>query len=136
MAVTRFQDIIAWQRARTLAAEVYRVTSDGPLSKDFGLRDQARRASVSIMANIAEGFGRNRPAELQRFLDIAQGSCAELQSHLYVVADLGYVEAAVHEKLQLLCDEVGRLIRRFAQSSASAARGTRDEGLGTRDGAP
>jgi four helix bundle protein len=82
VVISRFEDIESWRRARELSAEVYGISTNGPFSKDFGLRDQIQRASFSIMANIAEGFGRNGPTEFIRYLTIAQGSAVEVQSHL------------------------------------------------------
>jgi four helix bundle protein len=76
-----FTDIDAWQKARKLTSEIYAVSNNAPFSKDFGLRDQIRRASVSIMANIAEGFGRSGSAEFQQYLAIAKGSACEVVSH-------------------------------------------------------
>ena len=131
MAVTRFQDLIAWQRARELAHDVDVVTLHDAFSRDFGLKDQTRRAAVSVMANIAERFGRNRPLELLRFLDIAQGSCTELHSHLFIALDIGYLTAEEFAKLQSQCESVGMLNRRLTQSVARSSRGTRDEGQGT-----
>jgi len=89
--IERFEDFIAWQKARTLTAKIYKVTGEGIFARDFGLRDQMRRAAVSIMSNIAEGFERGRPAEFHQFLSIAKGSCAELRSQLYVSLDAGYL---------------------------------------------
>jgi four helix bundle protein len=109
LALTRFEDIVAWQRARELAREVYLVTISGPLARDFGLKDQMRRSSVSMMANIAEGFDRNRPKEFLRFLDIAQGSCAELRSHLYIAHDVGYLDEPTFERLRALAAEAARV---------------------------
>ena len=80
-----FTDIQAWVGAREVAVAVYRLGTPGPLERDFGMRDQIRRASVSIMANIAEGFGRGGDKEFSRFLDIARGSGSELESHLLLI---------------------------------------------------
>src|SRR6056297_1613136 len=85
--ITRFEDIEAWQCARTLAGTVYSLSRTGKLSRDWGLRDQMQRSAVSVMANIAEGFGRQGRKELIQFLKIARGSCTELQSHLYLAKD-------------------------------------------------
>ena len=74
--IQRFEDFIAWQKARKLTADVYRVTSEGKFARDFGLKDQIRRAAVSSMSNLAEGFERGRPSEFHQFLSIAKGSCA------------------------------------------------------------
>ena len=135
MAVGRFEDLIAWQKARVLTREVYGVTRGEPFGRDFGLRDQIRRATVSIMANIAEGFERNRSAEVQRFLGIAQGSCAEVRSHLYVALDAGYLDETTFESLLSQAAEVGRitggLMAAAARKSGTPALGTRDSGLGT-----
>src|SRR4051794_28087128 len=86
-----FEEIVAWKKAYEVTIEVYRQTGDGRFSKDFGLRDQIRRASVSIMANIAEGHGRRSNSEFSNFLNIARGSAHEVQSHLYVALGLGYI---------------------------------------------
>lgn len=95
----RFEDIIAWQRARTVTKQVYEITTSGNFSKDFGLPDQLRRASVSIMANISEGFGRRSDKEFANFLNMAHGSAAECQSHLYVALDLGYLSEQAFQSL-------------------------------------
>jgi four helix bundle protein len=106
----RFEDILAWQKARVITKQVYQLTSRGQFSKDFGLRDQARRASVSIMANIAEGFGRRSDKEFANFLNMAHGSAAECQSHLYVALDLGYLEQPDFEILYSAFEECSKMI--------------------------
>jgi four helix bundle protein len=92
--ISRFEDIESWRRARKLSAEVYGISTKGTFSKDFGLRNQIKRACVSIMANIAEGFGRNGATEFIRYLTIAQSSAIEVQSHLYIALDLQYITPA------------------------------------------
>lgn len=89
--IERFEDFIAWQKARKLTADIYRVTSEGNFARDFGLKDQIRRAAVSSMSNLAEGFERGRPTEFHQFLSIAKGPCAELRTQLYVALDVGYL---------------------------------------------
>jgi four helix bundle protein len=106
----RFEDFIAWQKARVLTREIYAVTSVGQLARDFGLKDQLQRSSVSIMANIAEGFERSRPTEFHQFLSIAKSSCAELRSELYVAFDAGYITEEDFERLRSSAEEVGRLV--------------------------
>jgi four helix bundle protein len=86
-----FTEIDAWQKARRLASEVYTVSNSSLFSRDFGLRDQIRRASISIMANIAEGFGRSGSAEFLQYLAIAKGSTCEVISHMYIALDQGYL---------------------------------------------
>ena len=89
--INRFEDIQAWQKARELNKEIYNTTGIHSFSKDFSLRDQVRKGSVSIMANIAEGFGRRSKKEFSNFLNIAHGSAAEVQCHLYVALDQKYM---------------------------------------------
>jgi four helix bundle protein len=106
----RFEDLIAWQKARTLTRRVYEVTGTGAFSRDFGLRDQMRRSSVSIMANVAEGFERARQSEFHQFLSIAKSSCAELRSHLYVAHDVNYIDANIFNDLMALAQEVSLVL--------------------------
>ena len=82
-AIRRFEDILAWQKARVLTREIYKASSVGEFARDFGLKNQIRRASVSTMSNIAEGFERATPNEFCRFLGIAKGSGAEVRSDLH-----------------------------------------------------
>ena len=79
----RFEEIQAWQKAYEVTLAIFQLTDDGRFSRDFGLRDQIRRSSVSIMANIAEGHGRRTNSEFANFLNLSRGSAAETQSHLY-----------------------------------------------------
>ena len=90
-----FEDNDAWQRSRELTNLIYKVTAEGAFSKDYGLKDQIRRASVSIMSNIAEGFERSGTGEFAHFLATAKGSAGEVRSQLYVALDQGYINAAV-----------------------------------------
>jgi four helix bundle protein len=111
----RFEEIKSWQKARELTKLVYQVTSEGHFAKDYGLRDQIRRSSVSIMANIAEGYGRLSDKEFANFLNIARGSVAEVQSHLYVALDLAYISQENFSKLYELLEEIGRMIVALAK---------------------
>ena len=108
--IERFEDLIAWQKARELTRQIYIHTGDGAFSKDFGLRDQIRRASVSVMSNIAEGFERGSRAEVHHFLVIAKGSCAEVRSQLYIAKDVSYLSEIDFNKLMNLSTEVSRII--------------------------
>jgi four helix bundle protein len=107
--VSRFEDVIAWQKARTLTARVYQETGRGEFHKDYGLKDQVRRAAVSVMSNIAEGFERGKPSEFHQFLSVAKGSCAELRAQLYVALDAGYLSREVFDELMSAAVEVGRI---------------------------
>ena len=125
MAVYRFEDLAAWQRARVLAGRVYGCTSEEPFRRDFGLSGQIQRAAVSVMANIAEGFEKQRPAEFGRYLDIAKGSLAEVRSHLYIAHDVGYISGAVLAELLAQVDDTGKVIAGLRRATArSAAPGT------------
>ena|ERR1043166_2269723 len=108
--IRSFQDLIAWQKARALTAEIYQVTAKGEFARDFGLKDQIRRAAVSVMSNIAEGFERGRPTEFHQFLSIAKGSCAELRSQLFVALDARYLAHEDFDSLRIHAEEVGRIV--------------------------
>jgi len=108
--VERFEDLIAWQKARQLAAEIYRVRAQGDFSRDFGLRDQIRRAAVSAMSNIAEGFDRGSRSEFHQFLVIAKASCAEVRSQLYVAQDAGYIDQEIFDVVISSTSELSRII--------------------------
>ncbi len=105
-----FEEIHAWQKARELVREIYKTCQDGKLKKDFGLRDQICRAAVSAMSNIAEGFARKNDKEFARFLDIAKGSAAEVQSLLYVAGDVGYLSPTEFDQLYKMATETASLI--------------------------
>lgn len=108
--VERFEDLIAWQKARHLAAEIYRVSAQGDFSRDFGLRDQIRRAAVSAMSNIAEGFDRGSRSEFHQYLVIAKASCAEVRSQLYVAQDVGYIDQEIFDSVSSSTAELSRII--------------------------
>jgi four helix bundle protein len=108
--IQKFEDLIAWQKARQLTKAIYQLTSTNRFSKDFGLRDQIRRAAVSTMSNIAEGFERAGKAEFHQFLVIAKASCAEVRSQLYVALDVGYINQEMFNEIHLLAEEVARII--------------------------
>ncbi len=101
---------MAWQKARVLAAEIYKITEEGKFAKDYGLKDQVRRAAVSVMSNIAEGFERGRSTEFHQFLSVAKASCAELRSQLYVALDAGYLNQDAFSRLMAKATEVGHVV--------------------------
>src|SRR5205807_3640260 len=103
---TRLEDIQVWQKARQLTKKIYEIKANGDFAKDYGLRNQIQRASVSIMANIAEGFGRRSDKEFANFLNMAHGSVSEVQSHLYVALDLAYINQTSFTELNGLLGEV------------------------------
>jgi len=108
--IDKFEDLVAWQKARELARQIYSLTRTGSFSKDFGLKDQIQRSAVSIMSNLAEGFERGGRAEFHQFLVIAKASCAELKSQLYVALDAGYMKQQEFETIYSSADEVARII--------------------------
>lgn len=112
-AIKRFEDIQAWQKARELVREVYKISAQGEWGKDFGLKDQIRRAAVSSMSNIAEGYAKNGDKEFARFLDIAKGSVIEVQSLLYVALDVKYISEQEFKHLQELANQTAALIGGF-----------------------
>jgi four helix bundle protein len=111
--IHKFEDILAWQKARELTREIYTHAKAGLFAKDFGLRDQVQRAAVSIMGNVAEGFDRGGDKEFIQFLSISKGSCGEVKSHLYVALDQQYVNSTQFDQLYKSADEVGRLLAGF-----------------------
>lgn len=120
MKISRFEDIEGWKKARLLTQQIYQVSASGMFSRDFGLRDQMRRASVSIMSNIAEGFERDGNKEFAQFLSIAKGSLGEVKSQFYVALDAGFIDQAQFTNLYGQADETGKLIagfRRYLQQS-------------------
>jgi four helix bundle protein len=110
MRVERFEDLIAWQKARELTRAIYKATRSDDFARDFGLCGQIQRASVSVMSNIAEGFERGGSADFHRFLVMAKASCAEVRSQLYVALDIGYLDDAEFGQLQAQAQEVARLV--------------------------
>jgi len=106
----RFEDINAWQKARELTELVYLITKESIFYRDKGLREQIRRASVSVMSNIAEGFGRGGKREFIQFLSIAKGSVTEIQSHLYVALDMGYINQHIFEKTYKTAEDISCMI--------------------------
>jgi four helix bundle protein len=108
--VERFEDLVAWHKARVLTREVYRVTRQGAFAKDFGLSGQLQRAAVSVMSNIAEGFERGRSGEFHQFLSTAKASCAEVRSQLYVALDAGYLDEPEFNRLMACALEVARVV--------------------------
>lgn len=101
--VRTFEDLAVFQMARKLAKEIYQLTRDGSMTGDRGLCDQIRRAAVSVVSNIAEGFERGGNVELIQFLFIAKGSCGEVRAQLLIALDQGYLEERTHRALNENC---------------------------------
>lgn len=120
--IGKFEELIAWQKARALTSKIYRVSRQGEFKRDFGLRDQIRKASVSVMSNIAEGFERGSPREFRQFLNIAKASCAEVRSQLYVALDVEYLEQQEFELLHKQAEEVARVVGGLIKSVQTRAQ--------------
>jgi len=113
MKIQKFEDIIAWQKAQELAVLIYSTFKD---VRDFGFKDQIFRASVSISNNIAEGFDRSSDADFTRFLYIAQGSCSEVKSMLYLSVKLNYLESENANGLLTNVSEISKIITGLIKS--------------------
>ncbi|MBW3623787.1 MAG: four helix bundle protein [Armatimonadetes bacterium] len=122
--IERFEDIEGWKKARELTRAIYSLTSTGEFSRDYGLKDQLRRASVSIMSNIAEGFERGGDKEFQQFLAIAKGSTGEVKAQLYIALDARYIDREAFQSLYEMANETGRIIAGFMRYLANSPRPT------------
>ncbi len=111
--IERFEDIQAWQEARKLVFNIYPICRTIETKRDFSLADQIKRASVSIMANIAEGFGRKGSKEFARYLFIAKASATEVQSHLYVALDQEYISKEKFDELYNDLEKIQKMISGF-----------------------
>lgn len=120
--VQKFEDLIAWQRARELTRFVYDISKYRNFEMDKGLQDQIRRASVSVMSNIAEGFDRATKFELINYFYIAKGSCGEVKSQLYISLDNGYIDMSKFRYGIGICDECSRLIQSFIYKVKSGGK--------------
>jgi len=112
-AAESFEELHIYQRARELTNAVYALTREGPFCKDYGLADQIRRASVSVMSNIAEGFERGATAEFIQFLYIAKGSCGEVRAQLLIARDQNYLSVADYDRLHDLARRISGMISNF-----------------------
>jgi len=105
-----FKKLLVWQKAKDLAVNVYKLTDSGSFVKDFGLKDQIRRASVSIASNIAEGDNLDTDKQSIRQFFIARGSTAELRTQLIISMEIGYITNEIFEKFEKECDEISGML--------------------------
>jgi four helix bundle protein len=128
--ITRFEDIEAWKTARESTRKVYAFAEQGRFSKDFGLKNQIQRASVSVMSNIAEGFESRTQAKFIDYLGHAKASAGEVRSQLYIALDLEYVTQEQFDQVFDLADKSSRQIARFMDylESHPQSRRVREEG--------
>jgi len=107
MAIEKFEDIIAWQKAKELTKRIYPLFAS---SRDYGFKDQIQRASVSIMNNIAEGFERKSNKEFKYFLYVAKGSCGEVRSMLIIAKELKKITINEYDALHSLSIEISKIL--------------------------
>jgi four helix bundle protein len=110
MSSTDFKQLSVWQKSKDLAVDVYKITSSGNISKDYGFIDQIRRAAVSIPSNIAEGNDRESQKEFLRFLYVAKGSLAELQVQLEIAKEIHYIDEEIYSDVNLKCIEISKML--------------------------
>jgi len=111
-----FRKILVWEKSHKLTLQLYKITSLFPKEELYGLTSQIRRASASIPANIAEGCGRNTQTELARFIHIASGSASELEYHLILAHDLGYIQSSIYPELSESINEIKRMLNGFEKT--------------------
>jgi len=114
-----YKDLIVWQKGIRLVSEIYKLTEKFPKNEIFGLTSQTRRAAVSIPANLAEGYARKHRAEYAQFVKIAFGSGAELETHLLIAQNLGFVSKKDSIEAEALLDEVMRMLNKLSASLAA-----------------
>lgn len=118
-----YRDLAVWKKAMKLAKATYKVTSKFPAEERFGLTNQIRRAVVSIPSNLAEGHARSSAAEFARFISIAMGSLAEVETQIILAGGLGYASADVIEEMLQDLDEIGKMLRGLAKAIQSRRKG-------------
>jgi len=126
--VKQFEDLLCWQRARELTKFIYDISKYRNFEMDRGLQDQIRRAAVSVMSNIAEGFDRGTRQELINYFYIAKGSAGEVRAQLYAACDIGYLNIETFKYLNSLATECSRLIASF-KSKAQLEREEFDQAI-------
>lgn len=112
-SIQKFEEIEAWQKGRELTRQIYQMTAAGKFARDFTLKDQIKRAAISITSNVAEGFERGGNREFIQFLSTAKGSASELKSQLYTALDAGYIDKTEFEELYRQAHSVVLLLGGF-----------------------
>ncbi len=119
MGYQSFKELRVWQEAKDLAIKIYEVSATGNLTKDFGLKEQMRKASVSVASNISEGYERNSNKDFIRFLFIAKGSISELRTQLEIAKGVYYIDHALFESLDNQCIKVGSMLTKLIRSRST-----------------
>ena len=120
MSYESFKELRVWQEAKQLAIEIYKITSQGNLSKDYGLKEQLQRAAVSVASNIAEGYERNSDKDFIRFLYMAKGSLSELSTQLEIASAIGYLDNDSSELMNDQCNKVGAMLTKLIKARRPA----------------
>jgi four helix bundle protein len=111
--IVKFEDLKVWQKSMRLAEEVYRITKQREFARDWGLKDQVRRAAVSIPSNISEGYGRFTSKDFRHYLAVANGSANELRTQIQLAANIGYIDREESRRLVEKCVEVSKMLKAF-----------------------
>ena len=119
--VNGFEELNVWQKSILLSKEIYVLTQNQSFEKDFGLKDQIRRASVSVSSNIAEGFERGSDKDFLKFLYYSKGSVAEVRSQLYIAQSLNYINKEEFGQAQNLSIEISKMLQKFIEYLKSNA---------------
>ncbi|MEK6715290.1 MAG: four helix bundle protein [Candidatus Omnitrophota bacterium] len=122
MKITKFEEIKSWQEAKILVGLIYKVSKENRFKVDYALVEQIRKAGISVMANIAEGFDCSSNLEFAKFLSYSQRSCSEIQSHLYIALEQKYIEDAQFEEMYQKCSQVKNLIGGFIKYIKNSKR--------------
>ncbi|MBF0558101.1 MAG: four helix bundle protein [Nitrospirae bacterium] len=117
-----FQSLKVWQKSRELAVHIYQITNEGAFNKDFGLRDQIRRAVISIASNIAEGDERETDKEAVRYFYIAKGSSAEVLTHIIIAYDVGYLQQEIFKELEQRCIDISSMLSKLISARSKTFR--------------
>ncbi|OGM13175.1 hypothetical protein A2V80_01105 [Candidatus Woesebacteria bacterium RBG_16_39_8b] len=116
-AIKSFEDLQVWQKTRELVKSIYKITSNFPKDEKFNIIDQLRRAIISVLSNIAEGFSRYYSAETVMFYRNARGSLSEVKSLLYVCLDIVYIDKKICDELFAKIDEIGKMLNGLIKST-------------------
>jgi len=116
MGYQSFKDLRVWQEAKDIAIAIYKITSEGRLSKDYGFRDQLQRSAISIASNIAEGYERNSDKDFIRFLFMAKGSLSELRTQLDIALSIGHIDNETFQNIENQCQHVGAMLTKLIKS--------------------
>ena len=122
MGYVGYRNLLVWQRSRRLAVDIYRITAGGTIARDWSLRDQMRRAAISVASNIAEGTERGSSADTTRFLWFAKGSLAELATQADIATAIGALDESVGRAVQLECYELGAMLKALIKQKRGAER--------------